>query len=438
MSNVRRAVVNALIKQEDNAYSNLVLNAALTTFNGTQKERAQISALFYGVIERQITLDFLLAQCLSRPLNKLDKSVRAILRSGLYQMLYMQSVPSALAVNESVILTRKMGKSSAAGMVNAVLRKAGNMPLNFDENYKFDSEIQKLSVQYSVSMPIVQILKDSLGTNTQKVLENSFVKPKLCIRVNTLVNTVQQLKENFEAKNINVTDGELENSLYVDYKGDITKNKLFEKGAFHIQSEASQFACYALSAKPGEKVLDLCAAPGGKSVTLAQYMQNDGELYSCDYAKNRLSLIDAAFSRTGVKCASVLNADASVYMKELENADKVLCDVPCSGLGIMAKKPDIRYKDLSDINELIQIQSAILQNAAKYVKKGGKLVYSTCTINKSENEDVVENFLNNNKEFKACKIGSVLKSATIYNEFATFLPLNDKTDGFFVALLQKV
>ncbi len=438
MSNTRRAVVNALMKQEDNAYSNLVLNAALSSFNGTQKERAQISALFYGVVERQITLDFLLAKCLAKPLSKLDKSVRAILRSGLYQMLYMKSVPNAIAVNESVILTRKMGKSSAAGMVNAVLRKAGNLPLDFDENYNFESEIEKLSVQYSVSKPVVQILKNNLGEKANEVLQNSFVKPKLCIRVNTLVNTSEQLKQAFASQNIDVQDGELENCLYVDYKGDITKSELFNKAAFHIQSEASQFACFALGAKPGEKVLDLCAAPGGKSLTLTQYMKNEGTLYSCDYAKNRLSLIENAFMRMGVKCAKIMHADASAYYAELESADRVLCDVPCSGLGIMAKKPDIRYKNLSEMSELIKVQSAILQNAAQYVKPGGKLVYSTCTINKDENEAVVENFLSANKNFRICEIQNLSQNAKVQNNLITFLPLNSSTDGFFVALLEKI
>ncbi len=437
MVNVRRAVVHALMKQENDGYSNLVLNSALNNFEGNAQERAQFSALFYGVVERIITLDFLLAKCLTKPLKKLDAPVRAILRAGLYQILYM-SVPNAVVVNESVSLTRKMGKTSASGMVNAVLRKASNMSLDFEKDYVFENEIERMHVQYSVSKQIAQLLYTHYANECEKILQNTFEKPKLCLRANILQNSASELKLIYEKQSLNTEFGDVPDSLYVGYKGDITKTKLFRNGGFHVQSEASQFACKVLNAKKGEKVLDLCAAPGGKSITIAQYMQNKGELLSFDFAKNRLSLIENAFERMNIKCAKVEYGNAAQYNKICENADKILCDVPCSGLGIIAKKPDIRYKDLQGLNELVNLQSEILENAAKYLKKGGKLVYSTCTINPDENENIVNEFLKNNKNFIACDIDDIPENAIKNDKFISFLPINNKTDGFFIALLEKI
>ncbi len=437
MANVRRSAVSALIKQEQNGYSNLVLNAALNSFDGTDAERAQLSALFYGVTERLITLDFFLQKNITKPIEKLDAQIRAILRVGAYQVLFSK-VPHALVVNESVILTRKMKKSSAAGMVNAVLRKLSVMPHDIENNYKFSEEIERLHVQYSVSKPIIKLLCEHYPTLYKDILKQSFEKPKLCIRANTLQTNAKELMQIYDKQGVVSQLGDVNESLYVEYKGDITKTKLFKRGAFHVQSETSQFVCFALNAKKGEKVLDLCAAPGGKSATIAQYMQNSGTLFSFDNAKNRLSLIESIFERMNIDCAQILHGNAAIYNEICLNADKILCDVPCSGLGILAKKPDIRYKTLLDIESLIQLQAKILQNAAKYLKKGGYLIYSTCTINPNENENIVDEFLKNNSDFKACDLNFTAQNAIIKNNYITFLPLTNKQDGFFVALLQKI
>lgn len=435
MINPRRAVVTALMKQEKNGYANLILNAALENFEGTPRDKAFISAVFYGTVERMITLDFLLAQCLTKPLLKMDAEVRAILRSGLYQAKYMDGVPISAAINESVKLTRQMGKTSAAGMVNAVLRKASGIKL---ETVAFENEIKRLSVSYSVSEEIAALLLQKLPERCESFLACGFHQPQLCVRVNTECTDTEEIEAAFAKQNIATERGTVPGSLYVDYKGDITATKLFKRGFLHVQGEASQLACHALQPKKGDKVLDLCAAPGGKSATLAQYMQNTGTLISCDALKNRLSLIENTFERMGVTCAQVLYNDASVYRQDFENADAVLCDVPCSGLGILSKKPDIRQKNLDGLAALVALQKQILATAARYVKKGGRLVYSTCTVNPDENEAVVTSFLKEHAEYRSVQVPNVPHGAVICDNLVTLYPDSTKTDGFFIALLERL
>ena len=353
MDKVRCAVVNALVRQEAGGYCNLVLQSVLGQHSEFgPRDKSFLSAVFYGTVERQFTIDYLLQKCLNRPLEKLDAVVRAILRAGLYQARWMNGVPVRAAVYESVLLTKEMRKASASGLVNAVLRKASALNL---EQQTFTSELQRLSVLYSVSPQIAQLFWEKIP-DCEAVLQAGFLQPQISIRVNTLKTTQCALEEYFQEKKIAVREAKTPGCLYVDYSGDFISDAAFQKGWFHVQGEASQIACAALSPQPGQKVLDVCAAPGGKSVTLAQYMQNRGELCASDAAPNRLSLIEKAFQRCGVECGHVIYADASVFHKEFDRADAILCDVPCSGLGILSKKPDIRHKNLDGISELVQLQ----------------------------------------------------------------------------------
>ena len=271
----------------------------------------------------------------------------------------------------------------------------------------------------------------------EEILKASFAQPRLCLRINTIQTDARHLTAEFEKQMVPVQAGHVKGSLYVDFKGDITALKLFKRGTFHVQGEASQLACAALCPKKGEKVLDLCAAPGGKSATLCEYMGNHGTLISCDAAKNRLSLIESAFERLGVGCAQVLQNDASVYRADFANADAVLCDVPCSGLGVLAKKPDIRSKTLEGLEELVTLQRAILETASRYVRPGGRLVYSTCTLNPDENAGVVSAFLAQHPEFTVQPIPDPIPGTDTADGFATLYPHKTGTDGFFIALLQK-
>ncbi|MBD5093195.1 MAG: 16S rRNA (cytosine(967)-C(5))-methyltransferase RsmB [Subdoligranulum sp.] len=435
MDDPRRAAVAALMKQERSGYANLVLRHALDGFDGGARERAFFSAVFYGTVERMVTLDWLLQKFLKMPLTKLDAPVRAILRSGLYQARYLDSVPVHAAVNESVALTRRMGKASAAGMVNAVLRRAAGVDLSKEH---FPDEITRLSVTYSVSPQLTRLLSEKCPAQCEGILQASFIQPSLCVRVNTLQTDVSALEAAFAAEGVPTRRGHVPNSLYVSCQGDIAAHPLFQSGAFHVQGEASQLACAALCPKPGDTVLDLCAAPGGKSATLAQYMQNTGTLIACDAAQNRLPLVDKVWARLGVLCGEARQNDASVYAAGLPEADAVLCDVPCSGLGVLAKKPDIRLKTLEGLPELVRLQRAILETASRYVKPGGRLVYSTCTLNPDENAGVVRAFLAQHPGFCPRAAEPVLPGATKDDKFLTLYPQDTGTDGFFIALLERL
>ena len=434
MNQARRTAVLALVRQEENGFSNLVLNAFLQNTQLENRDKAFVSALFYGVTERLITLDWCLQQCLSRPLNKLDAQVRAILRSGLYQAKYMQ-VPAAVAVNESVALCRKMKKTSASGLVNAVLRKAIACDV---EKAQFKTQAEKLSVRYSVGPAVVQILMEQYPQECEHILQSLENPPKeTWLRCNTLKTTVEELCAQLERQGVPAKAGSIPGSVVARFTGSPAAGEAFASGLYHVQGAASQLAALNLQAKPGNRVLDLCAAPGGKSLTLAECMENKGSLVSCDAVQSRLSLIQQAFDRCGITIGAVMHNDASVHNPALGQADAVLCDVPCSGLGIMAKKPDIRYKTMEDVEQLHQLQREILTCAAGYLKTGGRLVYSTCTIDKRENEQVVEQFLHTHPEFSLKEPAYQLDGARLERGMMTLLPGETGPDGFFIAIMER-
>lgn len=435
MSGAREAAVQALVRTEAGGYSNLVLKSQLARFAGTAQEKAFAAAVFYGAVERKNTLDYCLGKFLQKPLSRLDAPVRAILRAGLYQAKYMQSVPVHAAVSESVALCRRMKKASAAGLVNAVLRRAAAVDVGKEA---FESETQRLCVQYSVSQPVAVLLQTQLPAYAERLLAASFEKPALAVRVNTLKTTPQALSDSLAAHGVAAKPGRVANSLLLEGAGDVAALPEFCEGLFHVQSEASQAACAALAPRPGEKVLDVCAAPGGKSATLAQYMENRGVLFSRDAAQNRVPLIDEALARLGVSCANTACADARVYDAALEQADAVLCDVPCTGLGVLAKKPDIRYKSLEGAEELYAVQRAILHTCAGYVKPGGRLVYSTCTVAPQENQAAVRAFLAGRPGFRLRPVGCAIPGALEEDGMATLLPFFTQTDGFFIASLERL
>lgn len=432
MDDPRRAAAAALMKQEKNGYANLILRHAQERFLGSARDRAFFSAIFYGTVERLVTIDYLLQKFLTKPLSGLDAAVRAVLRSGLYQARWMDGVPVRAAVSESVALTRRMGKSSAAGLVNAVLRRAAACALDAE---RWPDETARLSVTYSVSPQIAALLREKCPDQCEAVLRASFAPPPLCVRVNTLKTDAAALARELARQGAAVESGRVPDSLYVGWKGDLTALPLFAQGLFQVQGEASQLACAALDARPGEKVLDLCAAPGGKSAVLAQYMRNTGTLFSCDAARSRLPLIESTFARLGVCCGQVAHGDAAAYRPELAGADAVLCDVPCSGLGVLAKKPDIRLKTLEGLPALIAVQRAILETASRYVRPGGRLVYSTCTLNPDENGGVVRAFLREHPEFERRSGALSFPGMREEDGLYTLYPHLTGTDGFFIAPL---
>ncbi len=444
MDKVRKAAALGLVAVEGGAWANLALNTVLQNAGPEERDRRFAAQLFYGAIERWIALDILLQQAAGRPLAKLDKEVRAVLRLGLYQLKYMPQVPARAAIFESVELTKALRKSSAAGLVNAVLRKAAAL-----SDPALQDPVERLSFRHAVHRSIAKALLSDYGfEKAEQMLTAMGARPRYAVRVNTLKTNAAALQKQLQNEGVSAEPGFVPHSLHLQAK---EKNPLhteaYAQGLFHVQSEASQQACLLLTPAPGQRVADLCAAPGGKSVTIGQMMENTGVLYSRDLAENRLDLIRKALEKAGVSNAQVAAADAAQYDPMLQGIEAVLCDVPCTGLGTLAKKPDIRLKDVTDMQSLLDIQYAILKTAARYLPVGGRLVYSTCTLLRAENEGQIQRFLGQHPGFSLDMPTETVEEAprTIHlpgaqnGSFgATIVPTEQGTDGFFMAAMRRM
>lgn len=440
MDNARVLAVRLLLRCEKDGYANLVLKSALDKQTLSPQDRQFVSALVYGTLEKQRLLDALLQPCLKKNLAALDAPVRAILRSGLYQCRYMDSVPEYAAVHAAVDLTRRFGKSSAAGLVNAVLRRAAAADV---ASLSFPDAITRLGTLYNVSDSLVRMLQSAYPARAQQILQAFETPTPTVLRANTLRTTPEELCVALQTEQIAARPLPLPGAVLLPQGGDIVHTAAFRQGLFHVQGLASQLAALALEAQPGQTVLDVCAAPGGKSVTLAQQMQNRGRLVCGELQPARLSLIRSQLARCGVTCAEVLCADAAVPRDDLPAADAVLCDVPCSGSGVLSRKPDIRYKDLDAArDQLTALQLRILCTAAGYLRAGGSLVYATCSLDPAENQAVVEAFLQAEPRFQPQPLPfspDVLPPERLESPYGvTLFPSAAGNDGFFVAKLKKM
>lgn len=436
MKTARQIAVEALGKVNGSkGYSNIVIDKALEQSGLDLRDAAFATALFYGVLERMLTLDHCIAGFSKTPVEKLTPQVREILRVSLYQILYMDSVPDSAAVNEAVNLTRVFRKESAGGFVNGVLRaflRSGKRVPRMA-----GSRADQLSIQYSCPVWLVQLWLDSYGEeNTEGILKTSLGRPPVYIRVNTLKTTADALSVQLEEEGAVVRRDEMEeNCLRVSGTGDVTALPAFQEGLFHVQDKSSQLCVKALDARPGMRVLDICAAPGGKSFTAAQWMHGEGELLAMDLYRARAALVAEGAQRLGIGCITAKEGDASRYNSKLGLFDRVLCDAPCSGLGIIRRKPEIKYKNPEELGEIPQLQYSILSNSANYVKEGGILLYSTCTLNPGENEGVVERFLAEHRDFAPCRLPQSLGSS---GHTVTLFPHQGDTDGFFISTMERV
>ncbi len=433
----REAAYTALLKYENNAsYSNIELDGTIKKYALSGVEKNFFTALFYGVIERAITLDYYIEKLSDRSPADIDKNVLIMLRMGLYQIIYMSKVPDSAAVNESVALARRFyARKNSESFVNAILRSF----LREREKLALPDErkapLRSLSVRYSVKEWICEMLVRDFGYEGAKAVLASFEDtPKMTIRVNTLKTSREKLQKKLADAGI-LSENTEYSPVGLRLKGATPYSALapFEE-EFFVQDEASQLACLALCACRGDKVLDACACPGGKSFSIAMAMENEGELYSCDLHKNKLSLISSGAEKLGITIIETAERNATSPTEEKESFDKILLDVPCSGLGVIAKKPDIRHKNKADIERLPAVQEKILSSSAPLLKRGGTLVYSTCTLNKDENENIINKFLAENPDFSLCpfELGALKTDGMI-----TLLPNIHGTDGFFIAKLKK-
>lgn len=435
----RALAVQALMRQESGGYANLVLDAELQKNPLEPREKAFAGAVFYTTTEHLYTLDYILSQYLKKGTAGLDAAVRAILRSALAQVRYMD-VPASAAVNEAVKLTRSFKKSSASGLVNAVLRKA----IAYDGDLtaeQFSTPAQRLSVVYSVSVPVAEALLQWYPQEAEGILNAASKKNKTALRVNVLRTNAENLKNALQAEGAEeVENGSFPGCVLAKLPGSPAQSKAFRHGFYHVEGQLSQLAALAVQAKPGETIVDLCAAPGGKTLTIAQEMGDKGTLFSCDVTANRTSLIEKAVERMALHCVTVLQNDAAMPNPKLQGFDRVLADVPCSGLGILGKKPDIRYKALDTLPELVALQRKILENAASMLRDGGRLVYSTCTVNPEENERQIECFLKKHPEFSLAEPlpRKWLPQGITDTGFGLVsLPARTGLDGFFICAMEK-
>lgn len=435
MNDPRRLAAQLLGKTfKNNSYSNISLSKGLDSSELSKRDKKLCSALYYGVIERRITLDYIISGFSKRPVEKIDAVVADILRCGLYQLIYMDSVPDNAAVNESVALVKKMGKSSASGFVNAVLRgfiRSGKK-LVIPKN-----SIDSASAVYSAPQWLIESLKNGYGEeNMIDLLSDSLKRPPVFVRFNNVkadeTEIISQLESLEPLKSTDAPDGcfELKN-------GDVTSLEAFRNGLFHVQDKASQLCCAALDPQSGDTVLDLCAAPGGKTFTMSELMNGKGQIYAFDLHEKRVSLITEGAKRLGLHNIKAMTGDASVFNSELPKVDKILCDVPCSGLGVIRRKPEIKYKDPEEFSSLPEIQYKIAENALNYLKVGGVMVYSTCTLRHEENDEVIEKLLKNHPE---------IQPETFLENFgepfgsfkASIFPRFFNSDGFFISKIRKV
>lgn len=418
MANARKVAVLALQKIfVDGAYSNIAVNSFLKDSDLSKEDKAFATALIYGVLDRKITLDYVIRSFIKTPIKKLSPFTLNTLRVAVYQIMFMDKIPDSAAVNEAVNLIKRSKESRNSGFVNAVLRNV----LRSEKLLPNGDSVEDLSVIYSCPKEIIESFINDYGKENAIILLSEGLKPApMTVRVNTLKTNLSEFIKNIG----DATEAKPNGAVIINKGIDVASNPLYRDGLFFVQDTASQTAVSVLKPKAGDRVLDMCAAPGGKSFAMALLMENKGEVISCDIYDHKCELIKNSAKRLGLDIIKPTVQDATVYDKNLGEFDCVLCDVPCSGLGIIRRKPDIKYKDFIDFDGLLPIQKSILNNAKNYLKSGGKLLYSTCTLRKAENEDIVNEFLAQNDDFKL--------------EYShTFMPHTDNTDGFFCALLIK-
>ena len=419
----RKTAFDVLMDVEKNgAYSNLSLNSFIE--KNRPDSPAFVRELVYGVLRNRMLLDWFLGQLIPSGLKKIKKQDLTLLRMGVYQLSYMKSVPEYAAVSETVNMAKKLARGRER-FINGVLREYSR---NRQQLVLPDREVnleEYLSIVYSSERWIVRLWTDAYGgEKTEALLKASNETPGLAVRVNLMKTDRKALKEKLEALGFEAEESEVSDRALLVKGSGLLDTEPYREGMFSVQDEASILTSDALEAKPGDCIADVCAAPGGKTFATAELMAGKGVIYAMDKYEHKLKLMEAQAKRAGIENIRLLKHDSTEPVEGLkERMDKVLADVPCSGLGVIRRKPEIKYKGMQDLDELIERQRQILQAAASYVKAGGTLVYSTCTINPVENEKQIVEFLRGNKEFKALEQKQLLPDGG--------------TDGFFICRMRK-
>ncbi len=431
------AVLTLAACEKQGAWSDGYLKRAIREQGLDRRDGALATRLCYGVLQNKLLLDWRLAQVCSMRLEKLDVKVLCGLRVAAYQLLFLDKIPPSAAVNEAVEMAKRHSRNPrAAGLVNGVLRTLLRQGKNLEANET--DKPKRLSIQYSHPQWLVEDFSALLGVEgTQGLLAANNQQPPTTAQVNYLKTTPDKLAEELRTAGAEVQPHPwLEGCLLLSGTGDLERLNTFQRGEFYIQDAASRLAVLAAGITPGQRVLDCCAAPGGKSFAAAILMENRGELISCDIHPHKIKLLEAGRERLGLSIVAPALQNAAQPREDwLDGFDVVLTDVPCSGLGIIRKKPDIRYKDPALLKGLPRVQRGILDNCARYVRPGGVLLYSTCTVLPRENGDVVDGFLADHPEFLPEPFD--LPHWGKQPGQLTLWPHIHDTDGFFMAKLRR-
>lgn len=438
----RNIALEVLYKMDESgAYSNIALDDMLKNNRKALSDRdvSLISQIVYGVTTWKLTLDEIIKKYSSIKLKKISIWIINILRMGIYQIIFLDKIPKSAAVNECVNLAKRYGHKASSGFVNAILRKVSPD----DYLQLFDVKLPKAEmISKTQSMPL-WIIEELLENNTieevEEICKNLNLTPCVSIRVNNVKTTKKELEEIFNKNSIQYEEGELDDFLILNKAKNIENIEGFKEGLFTVQDESAGLTCLVLNPKEGQMVLDACSAPGGKTTYIAEIMKNTGNIIAWDVYEHRINLINENANRLGLKNINTSINDASIYNENYkEKFDKILLDVPCLGIGVIRRKPDIKWqRKQEDVYEISKLQYKILETCSKYLKPGGELVYSTCSILKKENEGVILKFLENNKDFEIKKLDSNKWNEYIKEEKYFSIKPDKKHDGFFICKLHK-
>lgn len=410
---------------EKNAYSNVVLEEFIKRYQErlSHKDVNLISELIYGVTTWRLSIDAILSHYSKIKLNKISTWIKNIIRMGIYQIVFLDKIPKSAAVNEAVNLTKKYGFQSS-GFVNAILRRVEKE--DYEKLKQVPSEEERFSKVCSFPLWMVRKLIQQYGIEEAKrIMQVSNERPKLTLRINSLKTNKADFLKRLEQEEIEYEQAELQDFIYIKGIKNLSHFDWFKEGECTVQDEGAGKIALCLNPKPNEMVLDACSAPGGKTTYLAELMQNKGKIIAWDIHEHRVKLVEENAKRLGIQIIQTSIKDATKYDGTLnEKFDKILLDVPCLGLGVIKRKPDIKWqRKEEDIEEISKIQLNLLMTCSHYLKKNGQILYSTCSILKEENEDIVEKFLKE-KQFKKIDEESIKPSKT--------------SDGFYICKLLKL
>ena len=439
--NAREIAYKVLLDVEKNKnYSNMSINKHFKDVRLSNQDRGLTTEIIYGVIENKYYIDYMIDKLSKVKTNKMEIYVKTLLRMGIYQIMFLNSISDYAAVNETVNLAKKKN-SKISGFINGILRNVIRQKETIGD-IKTRDDVDYLSIKYSYDKWMIRNWMIHFGKEfTEELLEANNERPSIYLRTNTLKITRDELikkleEQNIKASKVNVVD----EAIKVEHLKDIENNILYKEGLFTVQDISSMLVGKVMNPKENSLVLDVCSAPGGKSTHLATLMKNTGQVVSRDIYDHKLKLINASCKRLGLKNVDVQEYDGMKLDNDsIGKFDYVLADVPCSGLGIIRRKPEIKYKEKEEFRDLPPIQKKILENASKYVKVGGTLIYSTCTIQDSENIDVVKEFLEKNKNFELVPIEEVRVDLDNQEKgFMKIYPNVHDMDGFFISKLIRV